>query len=315
MAQSTWVSRGSVLHSPPLSEQMRMQAEPFYVYRQFSEAKDGLGANAGEAVQFSKQLRIDTRGGTLVETTTMPVNEIVFLKDSVTVTEYGNGVQYTQKIDTLSEFNMRDQFQKGIVQDQVDVIDRAIAAIYQTGEFKAVCTAAGDVTFTTNGTATATSTANPNDTSIRKIVSYAKKKHIPKIGGNYVAILSVEAHQGVYDTLQAVAQYADPSFRFTDETGRYYGVRFIEDNNVLSNVLGHATTGTYGEGVLFGDEAVCEAVALPEELRFEETDVGRSKKLAWYSILGFKKTWSLSSDDSNSTGNGIERIIHITSKV
>ena len=116
---------------------------------------------------------------------------------------------------------------------------------------------------------------------------------------------------GVYDYLQAIAQYAEPSFRFNDEIGRYYGTRFVEDNNILSNTIGNGSI--YGEGVVFGEEAVSEAVALPEELRFEEDDLGRSKKYAWYSILGWKKTWHLATDDSNSTNQGIERIVRVFS--
>jgi hypothetical protein len=115
--------------------------------------------------------------------------------------------------------------------------------------------------------------------------------------------------RGVYDFLQAVAQYAEPEFRFKNEVGQYYSARHIAENNILSNVL----NSSYGEALYFGDEAVVEAVALPEELRYEETDLGRSKKLGWYAILGWKKMWDITNDDLNSTGKGIERIVHVTS--
>lgn len=310
ITQTTWLNNGTYYYSPKMSKQMRMQAGPRYIIRQFVDIKEGLGANAGDTVEFKKKLRIDTRGGTLTETNTMPTNRIKIVKDSVTVTEYGNAVDYTQKATTLSDFDMRDEYQSGLIDDQHDVLDRAACTQFQSAKYKCVCSATDTTTFTTDGTATATAGVNPSDKNMRRIVEYAKKRHIPKLGSFYIAILSTDAMGGVYDYLEAIAQYADPKFRFNDEIGKYYGARFIEENNVLSNSIGSSSKG---EGLFFGGEAVTEAVALSEELRYEETDLGRSKKLAWYFIGGFKKTWDLDNDDQNSTNQGIERIIHITS--
>lgn len=316
MSQQIWLtgSLGGYTYSPKLSKQMREQAAPLFTFRNFVDLSEkGLGANKGDRTPFVKQLRIDTRGSTLTETTTMPKNTIKFITDSVQVNEMGNGVDYTQKLETLSEFNMKDKFQKGLVTDQKDAIDNVIATQFQSGEFKAVATSTSSTVFTSDGTATATASANLSDKSVRDIVDYMMIAQIPKYKGGdyYMAILSVKSMRGVYDYLQAVAQYASPEFRFKNEVGQYYGARHVLDNNILSNVLGSGST--YGEALYFGDESVVESVALPEELRYEETDVGRSKTLAWYAILGFKKMWSLSGDDLNSTGKGIERIVHVTS--
>lgn len=313
MGVALWTNEGSYLRSPKLSQQMREQAAPQFLWRQFVDTKDGLGKNAGDSVEFTKRLRIDTRGGTLVETNTMPSNRIKVIKDSTVVTEWGNAVPFTQKLETLSEFKMRSEYEKGLVQDQKDTIDTEIAGKFKTAKFKAVCTATTKtgVAFTTNGTATATAANELSDANIRAIIDYAKQKQIPKMGNYYMVVGSTNAISGVYDYLQSVAQYADPSFRFNDEIGRYYGARFMEDNNVLVNNIGSSTNK--GEAVVFGEEAVAMAMALPEELRYEETDLGRSKKLGWYSIFGCKKIWDLVTDDLNSTGKGIERIIHVTS--
>lgn len=87
--QSIWVNEGSYLRSPKLSAQMREQAKPMFVYRQFVDLKDGLGKNNGDQVEFTKRLRISTAGTSLTETATMPKNRIRFLKDSIIVTEWG----------------------------------------------------------------------------------------------------------------------------------------------------------------------------------------------------------------------------------
>lgn len=316
MAQGVWVtgSLGGYLFSPKLSKQMREQAGPLYVFRNFVDLSEkGLGANKGDKVPYVKRLRIDTRGGTLIETATMPRNTIKFITDSVQVTEYGNGIDYTGKLETLAEFNMKDQYQKGLVEDQKDSIDNAIATQFQLAEFKAIALNTATTSFYTNGTATGTAAANISDKNVRDIVDYLMQKRVPKFKGGdyYIGILSVKSMRGVYDYLQAVAQYAEPEFRFKNEVGQYYGARHVAENNVLVNTKG--SNGAYGEALYFGDEGVVESVALPEELRYEEEDVGRSKTLAWYAILGFKKMWTLSVDDLNSTGVGIERIVHVTS--
>ncbi len=313
MVQGVWLTNtlGGYLYSPKLSKQMRQQASPLFVFRNFVDIKEAFGKNKGDTVEFDKQLLIDTRGGTLTETATMPKNTIKFMKGSVVVNEYGNGVEYTGKLESLSEFNMRDRYAKGLVTDQKDTIDRAIASQFQLAKFKAVCTNTATTSFYTNGTATGNAGASPSDKNVRDIVDYLMMKKVPKFKGGdyYIGILSVKAMRGVYDYLQAVAQYAEPEFRFKNEVGQYYSARHIAENNVLSNAL----NSSYGEALYFGDEAVVECVAVPEELRYESSDVGRSKTLAWYAIMGFKKMWDLATDDLNSTGTGIERIVHVTS--
>lgn len=316
MAQGVWLtnSLGGFLSSPKLSAQMREQAAPLFVFRQFVDLSEkGLGANKGDKVPYVKRLRIDSRGSTLVETNTMPKNTIKFITDSNAVTEYGNGVDYTQKLETLAEFNMKDQYQKGLVEDQRDTIDNAIATEFQSAKFKFVATNTATTIFTSDGTATATASANISDKNWRDVVDQLMISQVPKFkGGDYfISLCSVKSMRGVYDYLQAVAQYAEPEFRFKNEIGQYYSARGVAENNILSNTKGSGST--YGEALFFGDEAVVESVALPEELRYEEEDVGRSKTLAWYAILGFKKMWDLVSDDLNSTGKGIERIGHVTS--
>jgi len=135
-----------------------------------------------------------------------------------------------------------------------------------------------------------------------------KKANIEKYEGeNYVCIASVNAVRGLKDDSkwEDAAKYGDPERLFSGEVGRYYGVRFIEENNALSNILGSGAQ--YGEAVFFGADAVMEGIAIPEEVRAKTpTDYGRSKGLAWYFLGGFKKIWDYTDD-------GEYHIVHITS--
>lgn len=311
MGQTNWADAGGYLANEQMSAEMRDQARPDYIWRQFAKVNMGLGAGKGSTVKFTKKLHIDTRGSTLIETNTMPTNEIKFVQDSITVTEYGNAVEATEKVLTMSEFTLDNELNAGLKDDQVDTIDATIGAVFQQAEFVAVCSATDTTVFTTDGTATVTAGVNPSDKNVRKIVQYMKKANIPMLGKYYIGMYSVEALGGVYDYLQAIAQYAEPSFRLNSEVGRYYDTRFVEENSVLSNELGAASN--LGEAIMFGADAVAEAVALAEELRYEDSDMGRSHKYGWYGILGWKKVWSLASDDTNGTGKGFERIVRIYS--
>ena len=307
-----WATYGSYLANQKLSAQMRAQALGLFVYRQFVDKKDALGANAGDVVTFSKRLRIDTRGTTLVETNSMTCRTIKVLKGTCSVSEFGNKVLYSQKADTLSKFDIKAEYGKGLTDDQVDAIDLNIYNIFSTAKFKATATNTGKahVQMKTNGTATSTATARLTTANLRGIVDYAKMAHIPKLGTMYVCVGSTDLISSMYDDLMAVAQYAEPEFRFKDEIGKYYGARFVEDNMQADNSEG---SSSFGEGFLFGDEAVCEAVALPEELRYYEEEAGRFKYLLWYAILGHAKMWDRETDGTGSDLNGLERIIHITS--
>ena len=77
----------------------------------------------------------------------------------------------------------------------------------------------------------------------------------------------------------------------------------MEETNYLSNILG----SYYGEGVVFGADAVREKILTPEEIRIKiPTDFGRDRGIAWYYLGGFKTVWSQATDTE-------AHIIHITS--
>lgn len=314
MAQ-LWVtnSLGGHLTNNSLSKSIRNQALPKYIYRQFVNYKEDPGAKEGDTVFFDKLLKIDTKGGTLTETNTIPEAKWKVVKDSIVVTEWGNSVPYTNKLQVLAEFDPQDLSSKSLLNDQIEVIDSAIYDQFNLAKFVAVCTTTAATVFTTNGTATITASANCSDVNIRDIVDYMKSKHIPAfMDNNYRGIISINTRRGIYDFLQAVAQYADPQYRHTSEVGQYYNVRFAEDTANLSNAVGQSSNK--GTGFIFGQEAVMEGMALPEEIRMKiATDYGRSKGVAWYGIFNFKKMWDLATDDLNSTGKGFERIVKITS--
>lgn len=299
-------AQGGYLANAKLSEKLRFSAYEQTRFRQFCSVKEDSMLGAGDTMNFDKVLRLATGGGTLVETNTVPSDKFTIVKDTLTITEYGNKVPYTQKLELLSQFDPKNPTQQRLRKDMTDVLDAAAGAQFTAAEFKAVLVSTSSVTFTTNGTATATATANLHTSTVRQIVSYMKKKNIPFYDNNgYVCVGAIDSIGSLYDAFQALIQYTKPEMMFSGEVGRYYSTRFVEENNVLSTAIGNSSA--YASACFFGDDNVMEGVALAEELRADTpADLGRSKSIGWYALLGFKKIWSQASDSE-------EHILHVTS--
>ena len=315
-----WVtnSLGGYLGTPKLSEKLRFAVTPLMKFRQFVDIKEAFGKNKNDKIEFDKISNISTSGGTLVETATMPEANFVITKGTATITEYGNSVPYTGKLDALAEFDVENAVNRVLRDDTAKTVDTAVATQFKDTLAKYVAITSTSGTLTTNGTAGATSTSNLNAYHVKQVVDQLKKWNVPKYDGeNYICIGSVNALRGLRDDTATggwidAVKYGDPERLFSGEVGKYGGCRFIEETNVLVNTLG----SSYGEAVIFGADNVVEAVAIPEELRAKiPTDYGRSRGVAWYALLGWKIMWCSHTDsDTVSTASGwVPRIVHVTS--
>ena len=305
-------SLGGFFANPELSQKLRVLAQPLKRFRAFTSPLGAGGAGKSANVFFDKLGNVNTAGGQLTETTAMTETFAAITQGTATMQEYGNAIAYTNKLVSLAQLSPEDSTAIALRNDAAKVLDSACATQYTKGEFVAVQTATASVVFTSNGTATATASSDLTGSNVRSIVNFMRKKNIPYVdGSNYVMIASVQSYQGLFADA-AVAGFVDVS-KYTDalagdlfrgEVGKFYTVRIVEETNVLSNAVGTSATG---EAVIFGDDAVKEVVAIPEELREKiPTDYGRSQGLAWYALLGFQKIWSFAADAE-------EHIVHVTS--
>ena len=286
-----WVtsSLGGALANPRLSKEVRIAAQADYKFRQFATVKEAFGKGVSDSVNFDKVTNVVTSGGTLVETTTMPTTYFTITKSTLTVYEYGNSIPYTGKLEVLSQEGIRNLVTKALKNDQVKVLDAAVEAQMDVCAYRYVSSTTTSGNFTTDGTATLTATTNLNAYHWKVMVDKLMTLNAPPADGeNYMAILSISAARGIHDSLEDVWKYT--KFPTNGEIGSYYRCRAVRDNYSMDNTIG--ASDVTGEAYFFGDDAVMEAVALPEEIRYQEDDFARSKKLAWYAILGFKIIWS-----------------------
>lgn len=231
---------------------------------------------------------------------------------TLSVTEYGNSLPFTFKLESLSEFDIKNIAEKGLLDDMVKVLDGVVERQFNGCKLRYVGSSTTTGYVTTNGTATAINTSVLNTYHIRKMVTQLKTRNVPgfsRLGGDYVFIGSVEAIENVRAALESVYQYVDRGVGLImdGEAGRYYGVRFVEDTfasrYVFSASARTATAKSWAQGqsldgYLFGEDTVREAVVVPEEIRMKVvTDYGRSKGMAWYFLGGWQLEWS---DEPNS---------------
>jgi N4-gp56 family major capsid protein len=156
-------------------------------FRQFVQPDGAVGRNRGDTFLFDKISNISTAGGTIAETSTIPKRNFVIRQGSLTVTEYANGIPFTQKLEKLSEVNVPDQTKVVLRNDMAKVLDSAAASQFKACKFKVIPTATNAITTDTDGTASTASTGNLSDHTARDIIDYLKKNNVPRYDGNLFA--------------------------------------------------------------------------------------------------------------------------------
>jgi len=304
---------GGYLTAPKLSKQLYAATVPLMRFRQFVSFKEAWGKGKGETVLFDRYTNIDTAGTTVDETATIPRNKIIFSQGTLTLTEYGNAVGKTLKLETLAEFNVDDPLHRALRNDMAATLDSAIATQFKATLARYVCLTSTSGTLTTNGTFGGTATSALNLYHIKQLRDQLRKWNVePFPDGNYVCIASVTALRGIRDDTSTGAwidanRYAGSKRLFSGEVGELMGVRFIEVTNGLSS-------SGYGEAVIFGQDTVMEAVALPEEIRVDTpSDFGRFMAVAWYTIAGWKIIWCGTGESVNSSLGVVPHIIYVGS--
>lgn len=310
-------AQGGFFTNPRLSKELRYALQPIQKFRQFCDVKEAWGKGVGEQVLYDIISTISTIGGTLIETNVMPEHQYAIAQGTIVLSEWGNSIPFTGKLEALSQFNVNNPTQRVLRDDMGRVLDRAAGIEFKKTARKYVCLTTNTGTLESRAANATFATSNiakvgPSVYHLEACVDWLRQKNIPPYDGDdYVGIFSVNAMRTIMrdaDWTDA-AKYGDPERLFSGEVGRIAGVRCVRETNYLVNTLGSSSgTNTLGEGVIFGADNVIEGIAVPEELRQKiPTDYGRSKGLAWYGILGFKKMYQSTHAGQN------DHIIHITS--
>lgn len=309
MAGQVWAtnSLGGYMYSDNLSEELRMAVQPQTKFRQFCDVKDATfqGKKKGDTFHWDVYQDVATpAASTLTETSTMPETNFTIVQGTLTITEAGNSVPYSGKLDDLSLHPVKTIINKVLKNDAGKWFDAAAHAQFNATPLRVVGTSSTTITLTTNGTATATNSQALNTGHVKLIVDTMKERNIPAYtGDDYYALAWPTTYRTLKNQLESIHTYTDAGFQMImkGEIGRYENVRYIEQTNIPKGGAADSTTwnaftrtadawnGGFSDWCFFfGADTVAEAIAVPEEMRGKiPTDYGRSKGVAWYYLGGF----------------------------
>ena len=286
--------------SPKLSRDVRVVSQPRMRFRQLCRPEPAFGPHMGDTYKFTKISNLANGGQMIGEFDDVPVDSLSISYDELTVNEYTNSLEYTWYSSMFSELSVEHAWIMSLMNDAVKTLDRASAAAFRAADLVYTptgTTSSKSFTLSTTGTAGAAATRNIAAWDIKNIVDRMRSTYnMPAYtGDDYLCIATSTFLRGLKDDSEWIeaAKYGDPDRLFSGEVGRYYGVRFIEENNVLNGNL----AGGLGEAVFIAYDPVIELEVYPLEIQAKIAEsYGRFRGLRWVNIVGWRKTWDFADE-------------------
>ncbi len=296
-------SLGGFMYSDQLSDRLRYAVQPLVKFRQFADVKDAFGKHRGQTFTWDVYLDIANQGGTIVETNTMPESNYTIVQATTTVTEMGQSIPYSGKLEALAQHSVRQPLMRSLRNDAKKTFDIQAHAQWDTSLLSVVENGTATVALTTTGTATATNSRAYTNLHAKAIIDVMKERNIPPyVQDDYYAIAWPTTFRTFKNNLESIHQYTPEGLRLimNGEIGRYESTRYVEQTHVpkggaVDSTTWNATTNTADAWdnalsdwiFFFGEDTVGEGIVIPEEVRAKiPTDYGRSKGVAWYYLGG-----------------------------
>lgn len=307
-------AQGGYMYADELSDVLRLAVLPTARFRQFCDAKDftDKGLHKGQTASWDVYSQVADVGGQLAETQEMPETSFTITQKSLTVTEYGNSVPYTGKLDNLSKHPVQEIIRKVMKIDCGGTLDAAAHAQFNLTKLRgqpASGTSTTQISLVTSGTVGSNTTVALNKAHHRAIIDAMKERDIPAYqGDDYFALARPSAWNYIKSELETLHQYTETGLQriMYGEIGRFYGCRFVEQTLIKAGGALDSTTynsrttadpwngatvsggGTADWAFYFGEDTVAECLVIPEEIRGKiPSDYGRSRGVAWYYLGGF----------------------------
>jgi len=295
-----------------LDSELRQRATATTYFDQFALGLPSYGKHRGQGILFDKIGRVVTplATGGIGELVDIPVTTFPWVQGSVVATEYANAIEWTEKLDSFSQFPIGDSVGLVLRQDQIEGLDKVAEAAFALGRVYYTPTTATTGTFSTTGAAAVVAGSAATTSHAKDITDYLRVNKVPPMaGGKYIWVGHVDSVRGIKDSNDfiSVHTYHDQDRLFDSEVGEYAGIRFLEENNVLASPAGTNTAGL-GEAIIFGADNVVKGVAVAPHLRYKiPTGYGRDRGEASYALLGYVMVWRFDTD------LGEEHQVHLSS--
>lgn len=324
MAGQLWAvnAQGGYLYSDELSDIFRAALQPNLKFRKLCDASDATEKRMKRGDKFYWDIlsNVSTQGTTLTETATMPETSFTISQGTLTVTEAGNSIPYTHKLDNLSKVELEPMIRNQLSLDAAKCFDILAHAEFKKTPLRVQATggtATDTVVLTTNGTATQTNNVNLGTGHVKAIVDLMKERNIPpfpRFMNKYGAISHPSTWRPFKNQLESIHQNTPEGFAWIVEglIGRYEDTLFVEQTFIPKGGAGDSTTWNANTGTadewnnaksgwahFFGGDTVMEAIVVPEEIRGKlPGDYGRSKGVSWYYLGGFGLVRTAAADAS-----------------
>ena len=283
MAGQVWQTDalGGFMWAANLSRKLRTAIQPMVRFRQYCDVREAFGKGKGEQYAWNIYSDVGTQGTTLNETDVMPETNYTITQQTLVVTEFGNSVPFTKKLDDLSEHPVTEVIHKVMKNDARKALDASANAQFELTPIRVVGDAATTISITTNGTPSGAPQQEFLSAHAKLVADEMAERDIPTFdGNNYMAIARPTTLRAFKDELEAIHQYVSEGWHviMNGEKGRYEGIRYCEQTNIA------AEGWTNSDAIcLFGADTVVEAFSIMEELGGKiPSDYGRSKGIAWY---------------------------------
>lgn len=273
----------------------------------FTKKITKFGRKQGETITLPYYKAIsEPTSAKLEETTRIPIDQLQMGTYTITIKEWGRGVEFTSLAEDLSALNPKDGAQKAL-SDQMNLCMDTAAADAFTGTNAKVCFIPTSLTggvFDTDGTPSTAATQNLTKDHLGVIRDYlANTLHTPFYETEwYIGLFATKALRGLKNdrVIQAFNMYLQKGdILYKNEVGMVENIRLVEINheNALSDSVG--TGSVLGEGVVFGEDAVGRLEVEYPHLRADmnyQSDFGRRKAVAWYGTVAFDVLFQSATD-------------------
>lgn len=300
-----------------LSKKLLLVAARQWKFVPFTQKITDYSAHMGQSITLIYYNPLDDPvSAQLDEHTRVPVDKLTTGKTSITIKEWGRGVEYTNFARQLSVFDPKIAAQKALIDQMNQSMDVAAASEFTGSDMKVkfIPTTAMGGTFDTDGTPSTQALVNLNVDHMAMIRDYmVKDLHVPFFDGDhYMGLFATKAMRGIkqdrrFEQWHQYLRKGDLLFR--GEVGMAESIRAVEVTNdrALSNSLG--ASNVLGEGVIFGDEAVGRIEIEFPHLRAQPnytSDFGRKGAVCWLGTVAFGVKFPVA-DDRKARG------VHISS--
>ena len=291
-----WVADiGGVAKNHALSQKIREQALAETRVEQFTDIEPGYGKGKGETVNIETIITPAIPSDpTLSEGQTIPRDTLTRATRAITVQELGRGLEYTNLARQLTFYDLKQKAQWALKEQLRLMMDKLAADAFKRTQLKYAATGITTLNKALSGTFGASATVGLTVDHIQQMRDDLASVYFaaPWDGNFYMGLFATKACTSLRrdPDWKEPRMYLDPGkAHYEGEIGSIRGVRIVEitHGSAFSGTIG--TGSAFGEGVIFGRDAVAEAVALDPELRLDvPEDAGRVQAIVWYGILRFE---------------------------